>query len=585
MSGGVEAGEQRSGAAGSAAGSPVGAEGAVGPAAGVGVAAGAEGSGGAARAGEASPEANAPAAPAASSLWAEFRAAPYTHPQIPYVAHAGYAGGARDFPRHLVRANALDHGATPDGSADSAPAINRALREVGESGGGTVLLPPGTYRIDDLILVGWDHTTLRGAGSGLTTLHATASLTDLVGPYGSRYGGDKSSWSWAGGLVWMCPAERHRALTGAIRERAWPFEGWTGNRREEFTELAAVTGLSRQGARTVTVDDPSRLRAGDRVLLQYADDAGHALLAHIAGDVAGAATYDWSDKTKLLSYLPYEWPARVTAVAGDRVTFDRPLPLDTRPEFRPRLTTLVTPLVGAGVEGLTIRMEPTAQGPHLLDRGWNGLAAQCTWDCWVDDVHAVDVDNGFLMVAAKATTFRRTRISGRGCHHGWVCREGSHDNLVEDFTLDARTAPAPEGTQLHGINAEGLSSYNVWSRGRMAMGTFDTHRGMPFANVRTEITLTNDGRHGGDLTAGPLYGARFTHWNVTVPNARAGCVRLDDVAPRSATVAISEVRPFAQVDTPDFPGDLASRLELYGSPGAVRPRNLYEAQRDLLRRG
>jgi hypothetical protein len=185
------------------------------------------------------------------------------------------------------------------------------------------------------------------------------------------------------------------------------------------------------------------------------------------------------------------------------------------------------------------------------------------------------------MVAAKATTFRRTRVSGRGSHHPYACREGSHDNLFDDFTLDRRTAPAPPGTQLHGINVEGLSSYNVWARGRMAMGTFDTHRGLPFANLRTDITCDNDGQHGGDASAGPLYGARFTHWNLTVTNGRAGCIKIDEIAPYSATVAISTVTSFGQIDVPDFTGPLHSRLESYGSPGAL-PVNLYEAQRELL---
>jgi hypothetical protein len=511
-------------------------------------------------------------------LWAEFAATPYTHPQIPYVAQAGFDGGSTGFPRHQVRANVLDYGARPDGSADAAPAINRALREVGESGGGTVQLPPGTYRIDDVIQVGWSDTTLRGAGSERTTLYATRSLTEIIGRYGTRYGGDKSSWSWAGGLVWMCPADRYRALTDAIRRQAWPFEGWTGNERDGFADLAHVTARAARGSWGVTVDDASALRPGDRVLLQYSDDPGHGLLRHMAGDVEGAAAYDWSDKSKLLSYLPYEWPARIR---GSEVAFDRPLPLDTRLVWRPRLTTAVEPLANSGVEGLTIRAVRTEQSPHLLDKGYNGLVAQCTWDCWVDDVQAVDVDNGFLMVAAKATTFRRTRVSGRGAHHPYACREGSHDNLVDDFAVDARTVPAPPGTLVHGVNVEGLSSHNVWARGRMATGTFDTHRGLPFANVRTDITCHNDGLHGGDGSAGPLYGARFTHWNVTVGNGRAGCVRIDDVAPYSATVGVSTVTPSGQIDVPDFDGPLHSRLESYGTPG-VRPVNLYEAQRELL---
>lgn len=272
---------------------------------------------------------------------------------------------------------------------------------------------------------------------------------------------------------------------------------------------------------------------------------------------------------------------RITAVARDRVTLERPLPLDLRPAWDPCLTTLVTPLTGSGIEGLTLEAVLTPQAPHLLDKGYNGVTFQCAYDCWADDITVRHVDNGFGLVAASACTLRRTRVEGRGSHHTYFCREGSHDNLIEDFTVAQRTVAAPAGTHLHGTNVEGLSSHNVWSRGVMEMGTFDTHRGMPFANVRTEITVDNTGRRGGDAGAGPLYGARFTHWNVTVTNERAGLVGIDGVAPYSATVAISTVREFDQIDVPDVAGDLRTRLEAYGSPGGVRPANLYEAQREL----
>ncbi|QLH22598.1 glycoside hydrolase family 55 protein [Streptomyces sp. Rer75] len=527
----------------------------------------------------------APAAAAGPSagLWREFRADPYRHPQIPYVGRAGFRGGRAELPRHPVAADVRRYGARPDGSADAAPAINRAIEAVGRRGGGTVVVPPGTYRVDGIIRIGYDNVVLRGAGSGRTTLHATRNLTELIGPYGSRYGGTKSSWSWAGGLIWVCPDARWRSLTAAIRAQAWPFEGWTGNRRDEWRTLTTVDRPARRGDWTVPVESAAALRRGDRVLFQLADDGAHSLLQHMAGDVAGAAGYPWADKTKLTSYVPYEWPCRITAVdrRRRRVTLDRPLPLDARPAWKPRFTTLVRPVTGSGVEGITLDVVETPQAQHLLDKGYNGVALQCAWDCWVDDVTVNNVDNGFLLVAAKACTLRRVTVSGRGSHHPYCCREGSHDNLVEDFVLARATVPAPAGTQLHGINVEGLSSYNVWSRGRMEMGTFDTHRGMPFANVRTQITVDNTGAHGGDATAGPLYGARFTHWNVTVTNQRAGCMKIDGVAPYSATVGISEVREFGQIDVPDFSGPLHSRIESYGHPEAVHPRNLYEAQRAL----
>ncbi|MCX5227677.1 glycosyl hydrolase family 28-related protein [Streptomyces sp. NBC_00233] len=518
-----------------------------------------------------------------AGLWREFEAAPYTHPQIPYVGRAGAHGGARRAPRPRVVVNVLAHGATPDGSTDSAPAINRALAAAGERGGGTVLLPPGTYRIDDYLRIGHSGVVLRGAGSGRTRLLATRHLTELIGPYGSRYGGDKSSWSWAGGLIWLSPQARHASLVAAIRDRAWPFEGWTGNRRDEWSTLTTVRP-GRRGDRTITVDDPSALRRGHIVVLRLADDADHTLLEHMAGDGAGPEAYLWDDKTKLTSYAPYEWPVRITAVRGRTITLERPLPLDARPEWDPRLIAGAEALTHSGVVGLTLEAVETPQSPHLLDKGFNGVTFQCAYDCWAEDVVVRHVDNGFGLVAASACTLRRTRVEGRGSHHPYFCREGAHDNLVEDFRIAARTVPAPAGTQLHGINVEGLSSHNVWSRGVMETGTFDTHRGMPFANVRTEITVENNGRHGGDASAGPLYGARFAHWNVTVTNGRAGLVKIDTIAPYSATVGISEVREFDQIDVPDFTGELHARVEAYGSPGAVRPANLYEAQRALSRR-
>ncbi|MBW8798682.1 MAG: hypothetical protein JF597_35455 [Streptomyces sp.] len=512
------------------------------------------------------------------SLWREFRRTPFTHPQIPYVGRAG-AARIRRLP---VVADVRAYGAVADGVTDCAPAINRAIAAAARAGGGTVTIPPGTFRIDGLIRIGHDNVVLRGAGSGRTTLHATKNLTELIGPYGSRYGGTKSAWSWAGGLIWLAPEPRWDSLVAAIRAQAWPFEGWTGNKRDEWEQLTPV-GPARQGDWTVTVADPSRLRPGRLVLLRIADDPAHTLLQHMSGGGPGPASYYWEDKTKLLSYVPYEWPVRVTAVRGRRVTLERPLPLDLRPEWNPQFTTHVRELTGSGVEGLTLDVMETPQSPHLLDKGYNGVVLQCAYDCWVDDVTVRNVDNGFGLVAASACTLRRTRVGGRGEHHPYFCREGSHDNLIEDFTVEQRTVPAPADTQLHGINVEGLSSHNVWSRGEMQMGTFDSHRGLPFANVRTDITVNNNGRHGGDANAGPLFGARFTHWNVRVTNGRAGLMRLDGLAPYSATVGLNPVTDFDQIDVPDFTGDLNSRLELYGTWDAVRPRNLYEAQRALPR--
>jgi hypothetical protein len=60
-------------------------------------------------------------------------------------------------------------------------------------------------------------------------------------------------------------------------------------------------------------------------------------------------------------------------------------------------------------------------------------------------------------------------------------------------------------------------------------------------------------------------------------------MKIDGLAPYSATVGVNEVTEFDQIDVPDFTGPLNSRLELYGTTDVVRPRNLYDAQRELER--
>nr|WP_042188559.1 glycosyl hydrolase family 28-related protein [Kibdelosporangium sp. MJ126-NF4]CEL18321.1 FIG01130103: hypothetical protein [Kibdelosporangium sp. MJ126-NF4]CTQ97805.1 FIG01130103: hypothetical protein [Kibdelosporangium sp. MJ126-NF4] len=516
---------------------------------------------------------------ATPQVWDEFVANPFDHPQIPNVAYAGYRMGERP-PARPARTNVLRYGAKPDGSADASAAINRAIEDVGRAGGGVVFVPEGTFRIDDIIEIGYDNVVLRGAGSGRTTLYATRSLEQIVGINRSRYGSENSAWSWSGGLVWVCHRDRRRPLVDAIKARRWPMEGWIGNEGADSSVITTVTGAAPRGSFTVTVADGSGLRPGQRVLLQVDDDPAHGLLKHLCGDIPGTASYTWTDKTKLLSYKPFQWPVRVVAVNGTRVTLAQPLPVELRPEWNSRLTTSAPAITGAGVEGLTIRMVKTVRPAHLQDKGHNGLVFQCAWDCWADDVSVVDSDNGFLLVSAKGVTLSRTRVSGRGQHHSYACREQSHDNLVEDFAIGRFTEPPTPGSGHHGINVEGLSCGNVWSRGRMDAGTFDTHRGLPFGNVRTEIVILNDGAHGGSADAGPLYGARFAHWNITVTNERAGCVKIDTVAPCSATVGISTVREFGQTDRPDFAGPLRSKLESYGST-AVTPGNLHRAQRAL----
>ncbi len=180
------------------------------------------------------------------------------------------------------------------------------------------------------------------------------------------------------------------------------------------------------------------------------------------------------------------------------------------PETPARVRQLGPTVHDSGVEGLTI--ENALPRPDRPQRDIPDRTACASRRCTIAgprDVHVLNADVAFSMTSAKSCTLSGISAGGRSLHHFTITRAQSHDNLVEDFVLEDFTVPAAPGSYLHGISVEQLSSGNVWRRGTMHTGTFDSHRGLPFENLRTNITLVNkDAVPGGAFDAGPLFGAR-----------------------------------------------------------------------------
>ncbi|MYU12638.1 hypothetical protein GTZ78_18525 [Streptomyces sp. SID8361] len=512
------------------------------------------------------------------NTWQEFLAHPLRHPTIPYVALAGYRLG-QEIPRPASRFDVTAYGARGDGRHDDTVAINTAVSAAGRSGGGCVYMPPGRYVLSDIVRICHDGVVLRGAGSGLTTLTWQSPLQDLFGVSKSRYGGGSSAWSWSGGLIWVCGAARLRRILAGIADGDWPREGWLDRGEVVQQHLAAVSAPARRGDCTLTVDSPRGLQPYQRVILLWGAGERHSLLKHIAGDVEGADSYPWKEKRKLLSYLPYTWPVQIERVEGREISLRQPLPLDIREEWRVRLVAPDDPVSGVGVEGLTVSLPQRRMEKHLDDRGYNGVTFQCAWDCWCSDVAFEGGENGLILVSSKSVTAQDVTVLGSNRHHSFACREQSHDNLFTRFQILLGGEPGG-GRFHHGINVEALSSGNVWSKGKMAAGTFDSHRGLPFGNVRTDIEVCNDGWMSGSGDAGPRYGARFAHWNITVTNGRAKGMKIDTMAPRSLTAGVSGVDGDTTPEEPDYDGDISAVFEP-SCPDGPAGRDLHAAQRQL----
>ncbi len=462
-----------------------------------------------------------------AKLLDSWASAPGTHPLLGDWRRVGYRRGAA-LPSDLgPETPAGDLGIVPDVDREQSGVIQQALDDIGANGGGVLRLDAGRYVLDNPVFMRHSHLVLAGAGRNQTTLHFPRPLAESIRP--------TYDWSWTGGQVYF--AHPGRLATTTTRSH---LSDPTGERWLTGDTLATVAPTPR-GAVVLMVDDSSMLTAGEMVLLEVRDTPApvNRLMREMAGNVPGSAAFPWAETN--LDGAVWTLPVKVTNVPTPRtVEIEQALRITLHPETTALLRSLGPTVHDSGVEGLTIENRLIPQTIHNTNPGSNGVCFQAVYDCWARDVAVVNADVAFSMTSAKSCTLQDISYRGRALHHFTISRGCTHDCLIEDFELAEFEVPVAEGAYFHGICAETLSSGNVWRRGNLHTGTFDTHRGLPFENLRTAITVVkNDGVPGGAFDAGPQFGARSVHWGIKVATDNPMCMEITDVAPRSLTAGIT----------------------------------------------
>jgi hypothetical protein len=450
-------------------------------------------------------------------LFEQFLRDPFRHPQLPNVAYAGYRSGRCPPADGVMVADVRELGARGDGIADDTPAFDAALN-LARGKGGVVRVPAGEYRVERVLRLDRDGIVLRGEGTERTRIRFQFSLHDLHGPHPI---GTSQGWSWMGGLVWVGPADalENDRIDPDVAEE-WPVS----------EPITMVDGEADIGERKVRVRDSSGLRPGDWVLMTWTDPDDRSLLKHIAGHPSMEAA-DWG----VLAGVTWRWPVQIERVGADDagggyVMLARPLRLEIRAAWQVCLRPVGPMVRECGIESMSIEFPRHVVTRHLQDRGFNAIYLNRAADCWVRDVRIVNADNGFILSSAANTTATGLSIVGQPSHHATALRCFSNDNLLERFTIESRP--------MHGINTEGMGSGNVWRDGVMNGGTFDSHRGMSFDSVRTNITIAASGRPGGAGHAGPFLGRRVVHWNVRIRGGSTEWIFCPEYHPSGALVGI-----------------------------------------------
>lgn len=462
-----------------------------------------------------------------SQVFREFLKNPNTHPHIPNNTFAGFRHGAYNlfngknligeaFPDYSI-IDLKKNGAKGDGKTDDTKAI---LDAVENARSGTILyFPEGEYIISDILRITKSNLAFMGDGPAKTTFYFQKSLNDILGPFlkeGTQY---YNRWSNHGALIWVAPSN----IWGNDQKYVYQKPGQDGLDIGWMNgvTLGKVTRPASRGDDTITVKCKPSTTAAELMdgllIMNWKNDPQNELLSHFCGHNA-FREYAWNKTPKL--QRDWEWLCEASQAVslGDdtwQLTLKQPLRIDIRDiwavEIRKPEAQVDSEryIENFALQGITLKMKKHEKWQHFHEPGFNGVFFQRSFNCFIHDVDAYNCDNSFTLESSKGIMIRKTRLLGdEKRHHGYYFRYNVHDCIVSDFHVGQCGNEA--------LSISFRSSGNIFHGGTMERGSFDSHRGIPFDLIRSNITLvSNDGNQGGGAEAGPRNGARVVHWNIT----------------------------------------------------------------------
>ena len=418
---------------------------------------------------------------ATSDLWGTNGELWNASSRLPDFSFAGYHCGEDPLPNPAPGVSVKDFGAQGDGVADDTEAFLKALASVKN---GAIEIPPGRYRISNILEINHSGVVLRGAGPGKTILFFPKPLNDIKPDWGATTTGERTSnYSWSGGLVWF---------KGDLNERT----------------LANITAEAQRGENSVTVADAKNLRAGQRVEIFERDNPDNSLAAELySGDPGDTKNLNGSTRASLVCHI--------TKIIGQHIWFDRPLRFAVKGQWSPQIRSFEPTVTESGVENLTFEFPNTPYAGHFKEAGYNAIAFSGVSDCWARNLVITNADSGIFPGGVFCTMLNVVFESSRepdaalNCtgHHG-INIEGN-DNLFARFDYRTRF--------IHDISVDHCAAGNVMANGQGIDLCFDHHERAPSENLFTDIDAGAGTRLwscGGGGALGKHCGARGTFWNI-----------------------------------------------------------------------
>jgi len=482
-------------------------------------------------------------------------------------SYAGYRYGRpvpQQVPGDVVDVTDPPYRADPSGERDATAAIQAAIDDVGDAGGGTVHLPAGTYLLDPpedsraALHVADDGVLLRGEGPDRTRL-VTASASGM--------------------------RQAPLVLVAPERERQY----WDDS-EESAADVVPLTRDVTTPTRTLHVADPEPFAVGDWVVLK-ADTTRAWLREHPVDE-----DEEWDEGT--LGALVYH--RRVTAVdaAAGTVEVDVPTRYPMLRRDGLRLHHHPAPVQDSGVAHLAVGMaqsERSGLDEEDFDRRGSAgrqvhQAAAITFNNvvhgWVDDVRSVrppgnDDDVHLLSVGVYVRDARQVTVQGTDLRHPQYRGAGGNGYLYhlmgsDTLVRDAHAEGGRHNYLVQGVQATG----NVVLDSRSVDGerASELHRHLSAANLFDNLAVDGDTleMRYRDVSTHAHSATESVMWNVAGEDCTRGRLAVSQQLGWGYVVGTSGSGDCARVENPG--GDHTEPrdwLEHVGDGERLEPRSLY----------
>jgi hypothetical protein len=374
-------------------------------------------------------------------LWIDFLQARIEDrtPVLPDFSYAGYHHGEKEIPNVNYKVfDVTDFGAIPDDRISDKKAIQKAIQAAEDNGSGIVFFPRGRFLInensddaEEPIIIQSSKVVLRGSGSDrngtILRMNENMNAEDANKLWSTPY------------FIQFCGDSDNRFLT-------------------------TINGASPRESFIIHVNDSSRIRVGEWVLLERNTSDDHAIREAIE-PYAPDPTWNLTS-----SGLIVKEHHLVIGVDGNEITLKESLHSEIQNDGSWSVFTF-NPIQEVGFEQIRFEGRWKQKFQHhrsaVDDGGWSAIEMDCVANAFIRNCVIDDVNRAISIKRSSNVTVHSIELSGNGGHNALTFNQTS--NGLAAYIDD-------KAGHWHAIGVAGAGSSNViWKCESVNTNSFEAH--------------------------------------------------------------------------------------------------------------